>query len=78
MRKMQKTAAEQYADGIGDAAAAAADITDYLVSVRIQIITRSQQSVGANQLDGFPDDGHLRKRFTRVIFVRNAGIGNDS
>lgn len=73
-----KTAAEQYADGIGDAAAAAADITDYLVSVRIQIITRSQQSVGANQLDGFPDDGHLRKRFTRVIFVRNAGIGNDS
>lgn len=71
---------DSYATGdelIALATAAGVNIENLLVSVQIELITRSEKNVKAAQLTGFPDDGHLRKRFTSVVQIRNAGIGND-
>ncbi len=74
------TIAEAAADAAGiaagDAAAATSTIDEFVVSVRFEVISVGQKDVGAAALTGYTDDGKLRKRFTRVVQVRNAGIGN--
>ena len=70
-------------DGAPDVYKTAAQIEtdgdDYLASVYsvdISLIVSGNVDVNAPALAGFPDDGLLRKRYTRLVNIRNAGLGS--
>lgn len=63
-----KTAAEIAADGD--------DIAANVYSVNIELIVSGDVDVGAPVLNGYENDGKLRKRYARVVNIRNAGLAS--
>jgi type IV pilus assembly protein PilW len=68
-------AVDEYLDR--DAVVAAGhNLEEDAVSVKIEIVVTGVADVDAAQLDNYNDDGALRKRYSRVVFIRNSRIGN--
>ncbi len=51
------------------------DLASEVYGVHIELVISSESNVSALQLDAYPDDGHLRKRYSRFVHIKNAGYG---
>ena len=65
----------------GEIATAGISMTDNVYSVKVEIVVAGDKDVGAPVPSGYtingtaPTDGKLRKRYTRVVQIRNSAIG---
>lgn len=50
------------------------DYLDDVFAFSIELIVSGENNVGATPLPGFADDGRLRKRYTKLVNLRNAGL----
>jgi type IV pilus assembly protein PilW len=66
-------------DNIPDTYLEAGDLTneemdENVYGVNVELIIKGSKNMSAPQLDNYPDDGYMRKRYTNLIQLRNAGL----